>query len=98
VSAASSFAVRARLVADATTSLPQTLKSLQHLVGVATGRFEAQMETARECAMELQLLDAQLGEFVHRRAPALDPQDAAFLIRARHILRLLQARLDGAAS
>jgi hypothetical protein len=90
------FAVRARLVQDATCSLPQTLRSLHHLVGVATARFETQCELMRDTGQDLALFKAQLDEFVRRAA--LGEHDALFLTRLGVILGQQAARLQGAAA
>jgi hypothetical protein len=88
--------LRQRTIRDATCSLPETLRSLDRLVGAATARFQVQCEVMREAATDLDLLDAQLGEFI-QRAP-LGSADAAFLMRAGLILRQTKARLQAGVS
>jgi hypothetical protein len=94
---ARSFAVRSRIVQDATTSLPQTLKSLDHLVGVATARFQVQAEAIRGVAIDLVGLKAQLEEFA-LRTEGLGPRNRSFLMRTAAILKELESRLQGAAA
>lgn len=94
---ARNFAVRARIVQDADTSLPITLMSLEHLVGVATARFQAQAEVVRGVAIELVGVKAQIEEFAQRNE-ALGERGRLFLMRTGAILKELECRLQGAAT